>query len=376
MFNLLFILLILIVILLLKLYLENSHDTINRYNTHGKNHGYKNHGYKNHGYNNIISNNDKQTIYNIENDSVYKKMFQDMKNTTTQKINSAIEQGYIEGFTAMSSSSSSGSGGGSSGSNGNNNKDTIVSYLNKGNVSKLMLFYKNKCPYCAEFLPIWYQIINNLPKSVMYEEIETDTDTKTATENHITSVPTLIIIVNNEKKTYMGDRSYNDIKRFLKLNGINLVERTFEEFDSSGYSLEPEPTKIKNSNCPTVTFDKQLDIEQDNYMFQIFNSDGQYGYAVGGNKGGKLLTPFTAAYSTVDSYLSSLPNTETKYVNECAKVYANEIRGFGLCDSENLDKVLEYDKDVKGKYANAVVDGTDYTNNKNIVSAIKKACLL
>ena len=91
-----------------------------------------------------------------------------------------------------------------------------------------------------------------------------------------------------------------------------------------------------NQFCPSVTFDKQADVANDKYMFQIFNADGQYGYAVGGNNKDKMFTPFTAAYSTVDSYLSSLP--DVKNAKECASLYATEIRGFGLCDDEQLNK--------------------------------------
>jgi len=327
---------------------------------------------------------DNDSNDNVLTNAKYNRMLEDMQTDTARKINFAVEQGYAEGFKAMNSNTVDDSNTNStiehfSNSNrmkraNNANNDVITSYLNKGDVAKLMLFYKIKCTYCAEFLPIWYQIVNNLPNTIMYEEIECDKEYKKATENNITSVPTLILIVNNEKKTYMGDRSYRDVARFLKNNGINLVERTFEEFDSTGYSNAPEPTQKQNASCPVVTFDKKLDVAKDEYMFQIFNSDGQYGYAVGGNNAGKLLTPFTAAYSTLDSYLSSIPDTSK--MNECANLYSSEIRGFGLCDNNGLNSMLSYQKKIQNGSGKIQFDGTDYSTNNNVVNALKKTCQL
>ena len=313
-------------------------------------------------------------IPDITQTTDYKLDLLKMKADTQNKINLATENGYIEGFNTTESQYRTKNSNKNSNKHSNNN-DTIVSYLNKNNTIKLMLFYKISCSYCSNFLPIWYQIINNLPNNVKYEEIECDKDSKRAIENKISSVPTLILLVNNEKKIYIGDRSYKDIVRFLRLNGVNLVERTFEEFNSNGYSNEPEPTiQKKNNNCPVVSFDKQINIEEDNYMFQIFNSDGQYGYSVGGNKEGKILTPFTAAYSTVDSYLSSLPYNDAKYITECANLYSKEIRNFGLCDNANLNKILSYQTNVSNGKANARFDGTDFNSNKTIINSIKSAC--
>ncbi len=172
---------------------------------------------------------------------------------------------------------------------------------------------------------------------------------------------------------YTGDRNYADIMRFLKYNGVNLVERTFEEFNSTGYSMPEPPSSKKNGSlCPIVTFDSQLDIAVDDYMFQIFNENGQYGFAKGGNDPGKLMTPFTAAYSTVDSYLTSLPNGAN--ISECANNYASEIRGFGLCDAKNLDGILEYQKNIANGSAISHIDGTDYSTNKGVITAIKNSC--
>ena len=72
-----------------------------------------------------------------------------------------------------------------------------------------MLFYKTSCSYCNDFLPIWYQVINNLPNNVKYEEINSDKDNesnKKTNEYNITSVPTVILLINNEKKIrYIND---------------------------------------------------------------------------------------------------------------------------------------------------------------------------
>ena len=334
-------------------------------------------------------------------------MLNDISLYTKKKINYAEEEGIIEGFEAMGGVGDIGDGNdsygyglfnthidinndndndndnninkkfGGSGSNSNKmNNDTIVSYINKDSQAKLMLFYKTSCHYCTDFLPIWYKIINDLPNTILYEEINTEKDNKNnkkANSYNISTVPTLILIVNNNKTVYKGDRTYKDIEKFLKLNGINLVARTFEEFDDAGYSATPSPTDPINQNCPAVTFDKQIDLAHDVHMYQIF-SDGQYGYASGYDKqtDRTLLTPFAAAYSVVDSYLNSIPDTST--MNECANLYSKDIIGLGLCDNDNLNTILSYNDNINSGEYMSRVDGVNYDSNKKVVAAIKYAC--
>ena len=129
-----------------------------------------------------------------------------------------------------------------------------------------------------------------------------------------------------------------------------------------------------------VSFDKQIDLENDSYMYQIFNSDGQYGYAVGGYNSDKTLNPFMAAYSTVDSYLSSLPDdtepskSSYNHINDCASLYANNIINFGLCDIDQLNAIQGYQSNVSSGVSNSYIDGTDYSGNSKVVNAIKNAC--
>jgi len=409
-----FILLILVIILLIKFILNNYYSS-KSYNSNNSNK-----------YNEYNEYNNSNSYFN--HNSKYQTMIEEVQKDTIRKINHAVEQGYSEGFQSMNTNLinnisnketlqnenikklNANEGFQSSMYNNSdndtdtddtinynsdfkiktikhnsrkfkehnknrNNNDNVISYLNKESNVKLMLFYKPSCSYCSEFMPVWYKIVNNLSNNTMYEEIDCEKDFKKANEYQITSVPTIILLVKNEKKIYIGDRNYADIMRFLKYNGVNLVERTFEEFDSTGYDITQEPNSnknLKNSLCPAVTFDKQLDIVQDNYMFQIFNAYGQYGYAVGGNNSDKTLTPFTAAYSTIDSYLSSLPKGAN--VNECANIYATQIMGFGLCDKNNLDEILKYKTNVETGNAVPNFDSTDYSTNTGVVTAIKNAC--
>jgi len=398
MFNhLFFILIIIVIILLIKHYLESKN--VSRINSK-----------------NSTKNTSPQDAFSITydnansfktNNAEFNKIVEDMQKDTMRKINHAVEQGVIEGyqnsgfnsidsidnnnnvadfsdvsndtdditysndFDVKTIKSNSHKYKESNKNKGNN--DNIISYLNKGNTVKLMLFYKASCPYCSDFMPVWYKIVNNLANTVLYEEIECEKDYKKANEYQITSVPTIILLVKNEKKVYTGDRNYSDILRFLKINGVNLIERTFEEFNANGYSATPEPTiNNRKTLCPIVTFNSELEVAQDNYMFQIFNADGQYGYATGGNNFGKPLTPFTAAYSTVDSYLTSLPDGAN--ISECANFYSEQIRGFGLCDKDQLDNILQYQSNVKSGTATPIFDDTDYSSNKGVITAIKNSC--
>jgi len=276
-----------------------------------------------------------------------------------RNINRVIE----ESFTGASSSDT------------DNPDGYITSYLNRTNKIKLELYYKPSCPHCKTFMPTWSKIINDLPSNATYEEINCDSveSKDKVSENKITSVPSLVLIVDNQKKFYVGSRTYNDVARFLRL------KRTFEDFDTTTDSSASK-TSATNANCPAVSFDKEVDIANDNYMYQIFNSSGQYGYASGGYKSDKLLTPFQAAYSTIDSYLSSLPDgvdtTKSSYknINECASLYANNIINFGLCDLDQLNNIQGYQSNVSSGISNSYIDGTDYSSNSKVVDAIKNAC--
>jgi len=269
-----------------------------------------------------------------------------------------------------------------------------IKQINNTPTIKLQLFYKPSCKYCKEFMNVWIKIINNLPNDATYEEIDCEdrsnnnnnnnnNNNKLINENNITSVPTIILLVNEEKYTYTGDRSYGDINRFLKMNGINLIQRSFEYFNDNGYTTDDSQAKgtpNNNPRCPVVSFDKQYNLENDSYMYQIFNDEGQYGYAVGGNNTDKLLTPYLAAYSTIDSYLTSLPDdkdsTKTSYknINECALVYADNIINFGLCDKNELAKIENYKTDIENGSNEYRIANTDYTSNNLVVNAIKKVC--
>ena len=63
-------------------------------------------------------------------------------------------------------------------------------------------------------------------------------------------------------------------------------------------------------------------------------------------------------------------------MTECATLYGRDIRGFGLCDTEKLDEILSYGEKVKNGEAKIRFQGTNYDNNKKVVSAIKEACEL
>jgi len=264
----------------------------------------------------------------------------------------------------------------------------VPDVLNKSNRIQLELYYKPSCPHCKTFMPIWSNICNDLPMNVSYVEIncELDENKEKINENKITSVPSLILLVDNKKKFYMGSRTYDDIARFLNLNGVHLVKRTFEKFndvvfnDSSTMNDDTTNNIKFSSHCPAVSFDKQIDIANDNYLYQVFNSNGQYGYASGGYNTDKLLTPFQAAYSTIDSYLSSLPDETNpskstyKHINECANAYANNIINFGLCDLEQLNTIQGFHSNVSSGLKKSYIPGTDYRGNTEVINAIMNVC--
>ena len=353
MLNIAYVFAILLIIVLVKLYIESSGITLKEWFVSSINPNTNSTSRK------TISPHTQFDRDSLEID----KAMEDIKG----QINKAVETGYIEGFQQMQEVH-------------DQKYDALDDTLMKSKTAKLLLFYSKSCPYCSQFLPTWYKIVNDLPNNTVYEEIEINEDKTKASQYEITEVPTIILLLDNEKHPFVGQRNYENINRFLRNQGINLVARSAEQFSASGYDDTPEPTKKMNANCPAVSFNKEADILNDKYFFQIFNETGQYGHAEGGNKADKALSPFAAAYSVVDSYLSSLPDkanpSKSSYenVNECANLYAKQIQQFGLCDTAELNKILEYGKNVKNGTGKMRFDGTDYSTNEKVVNAIKSAC--
>ena len=323
-------------------------------------------------------------------DSAHRKIIE----LTNERINLVEEKAYVEAFAVANSSINTSVKGLSN-----------TGFLSKSDKTNLLLFYKPNCPHCTTFMPTWTKILQSLPSGVSYQEINVSDDRATASKYSITGVPTLILEVNGTTYTYIGSRTYDDIKRFLREHGINIVMRTFDSFSNTGAdtsvytgydsdsdtvankfddgTLAPLPTNKYSARCPLVNFDKTIDIANDSFKYQIFSADGQYGFAEGGYKPEKLMSPFQAAYSVVDSYLSSLPDINNSdngaifdNVDECATAYAEDINCFGLCDKDKLADIINNQNDVKNGVKNIRVNGTDYSSNIKVAGAIEKACRL
>jgi hypothetical protein len=276
------------------------------------------------------------------------------------------------------------------------------------NNDKLYLFYTISCPYSQAILPIWYRVIDALPKSC--SPIEKDCsklETRpTCSAFGITGVPTIILeksVDGNLKRVqYSGDNTFNSIRNFLKNHNIILTAfqdvgksshgplnpeaynnvETFQNIDeikreSPNLEIGVKDTQLGNrliknqaDMCPDITYDKNLDRSVEKYYFQVFNELGQHGYSTGGV--GEPLDKFHAAYNVVDTYLSSLPDPELMDV--CAKKNRKMIREFALCDEKKLNKILSYPDLIESGKTDPRIEGIDYESNKKVINSIKKAC--
>jgi thioredoxin-related protein len=91
--------------------------------------------------------------------------------------------------------------------------------LNVRSPYMLVLFKMNGCPHCEHFLPTWEKLATNYQqgkKCVCFGEVE-------ITKRNVTKVrdvhgfPTIRLYNNVNKRVYeyRGDRSYNDVTKFL-----------------------------------------------------------------------------------------------------------------------------------------------------------------
>lgn len=81
---------------------------------------------------------------------------------------------------------------------------------------KLYYFYHPSCGYCIQFMPIWEKVKQNY----LDNNISTVDTSKPENENlsfyyNVNKYPTIILSTKNKNIEYTGDRSLEDINRFI-----------------------------------------------------------------------------------------------------------------------------------------------------------------
>lgn len=153
-------------------------------------------------------------------------------------------------------------------------------------------------------------------------------------------------------------------------------------------------------SCYDATFSR-CQPNSRNPGFQIFTHRGQWG-CVRPEPGTGINSPFDAAFAVANQYLNTLPagqiadsgkvdpiydglvenGEETKSarqdrMNKCARKYSKQLRGFGLCDLENLNEKYKAPDEIRrGRLQVPMedMDPSDYEESSMAALAIYGAC--
>ena len=85
--------------------------------------------------------------------------------------------------------------------------------------TRVVLYYAPWCPHCKTLMPTWDQLESESSGSnVSVEKVDCDANPEAAEEQGVNGFPTIVLFKNGEAVTYEGDRSLDDIKKFISSN--------------------------------------------------------------------------------------------------------------------------------------------------------------
>ena len=93
--------------------------------------------------------------------------------------------------------------------------------LNGGEaLPRCTLYYANWCGHCKVLKPTWQQLIESdkFKGKVQFEEVEADENPEKIQEQQIEGFPTIKITKDAETVEYQGDRTIEDLEKFLDEN--------------------------------------------------------------------------------------------------------------------------------------------------------------
>jgi hypothetical protein len=307
-----------------------------------------------------FTSNPYQYAQNVIDEFTVEKAVEDTKNETLFRIDNII---------AKSAS--------------NSKKENFANANANASKLTLTLYYKKSCPYCRSFMEpsetsMWTHIKTKSGKYANINEIDCDANPELCNKvAGLRNVPTLFLenLTTGNKEIIKGPRTPENVLKHIHIELDRMPSSTSSDTTSSSnetfvntHTTTKRALTAVEKTCPPISFNKKADIENEKFYYQIFSDKGQYGYAAGGKD--EPLSPFGAAYETVDAYLSSLPDPSANNMKLCANVYKDAIADFGLCNRGELNKILKY------KEGKPQIDGTDYSTNTKVVNAINSACKL
>lgn len=84
------------------------------------------------------------------------------------------------------------------------------------NNTKVILYYANWCAHCEEFLPEWEKLKSMIiDKNVEFLEFEESQHLQKMQDENIKGYPTIMIIIDGEKREYNGERTAKAIAAFI-----------------------------------------------------------------------------------------------------------------------------------------------------------------
>ena len=101
--------------------------------------------------------------------------------------------------------------------------DNFPNYLDKQDLPFILYyFYNPNCPHCKRFTPAWNELSDGLQGNDKVAPRAVDS-TNPENENlvfyyNITRFPTIILITPNKNIEYVGNRSVDDLQKFLSEN--------------------------------------------------------------------------------------------------------------------------------------------------------------
>ena len=88
-----------------------------------------------------------------------------------------------------------------------------------GNNPTLYYFYMNGCGWCDKFNPVWTELTNceneiNIKQGNM-EKINGPENNNLTNEYKVDGYPTIILVKNNKRNKYEGNRELEELKRWI-----------------------------------------------------------------------------------------------------------------------------------------------------------------